>query len=91
MLFYQADEYSVTKLANIGLIIFSMSVGLFTSWSVHGVPTCLINVLTGLMLRFVYRQVRQRIRQLEGISPVVDELAAEALEDTGEDEPLLGA
>jgi hypothetical protein len=37
----------------------------------------------------VYRQVRQRIRHLEGISPEVDELAAEAIED--EEAPLLGA
>jgi hypothetical protein len=39
--------------------------------------------------RFVYREVMQRIRHLEGFSPEVDELAAEAIEDADENDPLI--
>jgi hypothetical protein len=44
------------------------------------------------MTRLVYTLVQGHIRHLEGISPEIDELAAEAIEDFGEDgeeEPLL--
>ncbi|RDB22457.1 Golgi apparatus membrane protein TVP38 [Hypsizygus marmoreus] len=37
----------------------------------------------------VYNMVQKHIRHLEGIPPEVDELAAEAIEDYGEEEPLL--
>jgi hypothetical protein len=78
---------SVQKLANIGLIAVSMSVGFATSWyvslsiSIHSPDTALS--------RFVYREVMQRIRHLEGFSPEVDELAAEAIEDADENDPLI--
>jgi len=43
--------------------------------------------------RLVYTLVQRHIRHLEGIPPEIDELAAEAIEDFGEDvredEPLL--
>jgi len=39
----------------------------------------------------VYTLVQKHIRKLQGISPVVDELAAEAIEDFDEEAPLLGS
>ncbi|KAJ3987197.1 Golgi apparatus membrane protein TVP38 [Lentinula detonsa] len=39
----------------------------------------------------VYRLVQNHIRKLEGVSPAVDELAAEAIEDFNEEAPLLGS
>lgn len=39
--------------------------------------------------RLVYTLVQGHIRHLEGIPPEVDELAAEAIEEFGEEEPLL--
>ncbi|KIK65363.1 hypothetical protein GYMLUDRAFT_38810 [Collybiopsis luxurians FD-317 M1] len=47
-------------------------------------------VIAVLASWLVYRLVQNRIRNLEGISPVVDELAAEAIEDFDEEAPLLG-
>ncbi|KAG6813501.1 Tlg2-vesicle protein [Tricholoma furcatifolium] len=37
----------------------------------------------------VYRMVQKHIRHLEGLPPSLDELAAEAIEDYGEDDPLM--
>jgi len=39
----------------------------------------------------VYNMVQKHLRHLEGIPPEVDELAAEAIEDFREQEPLLGS
>lgn len=39
--------------------------------------------------RLVYTLVQRHIRELEGISPEIDELAAEALEEYDESAPLL--
>lgn len=38
----------------------------------------------------MYTLVQTHIRKLEGVSPAVDELAAEAIEDFDEEAPLLG-
>jgi hypothetical protein len=54
-------------------------------------PSC-TPILTGVT-RLVYTLVQGHIRQLKGVPPQIDELAAEAIEeygeDNGEEEPLL--
>lgn len=49
---------------------------------------CALLLLTSVH-RLVYTLVQRHIRKLQGIPPEVDELAAEAIEDFGEEEPLL--
>ena len=39
----------------------------------------------------VYNMVQKHIRTLEGVPADIDELAAEAIEDYGEHDPLLGS
>ncbi|KAJ3894573.1 Golgi apparatus membrane protein TVP38 [Lentinula edodes] len=54
---------------------------------------CLVGggiVIAVLASWFVYNLVQTHIRKLEGVSPAVDELAAEAIEDFDEEAPLLG-
>jgi hypothetical protein len=41
--------------------------------------------------RLVYRSMQSHIRHLDGMSPEVDELAAEAIDDAGEHAPLLNS
>jgi hypothetical protein len=41
-------------------------------------------------LRIIYRSMQSHIRNLDGIPPAVDELAAEAVDEAGEGAPLLG-
>jgi len=53
-------------------------------------------VLGGLLVAFltswiIYRLMTSHIRQLKGISPEIDELAAEAIEEAEEGAPLLGS
>ncbi|KAI0747440.1 Golgi apparatus membrane protein TVP38 [Irpex lacteus] len=51
----------------------------------------LFGVLVGILASWLtYRSMQSHIRHLSGISPDVDELAAEAVEDAGEGAPLLG-
>ncbi|KAF8826653.1 hypothetical protein HHX47_DHR5000185 [Lentinula edodes] len=47
-------------------------------------------VIAVLASWLVYTLVQTHIRKLEGVSPAVDELAAEAIEDFDEEAPLLG-
>lgn len=47
----------------------------------------LITILTSWI---IYRSMQSHIRHLKGLSPEVDELAAEAVEEAGEGAPLLG-
>lgn len=51
--------------------------------SVRAVPT-------HVSRRLIYTLVQGHIRKLEGLSPEVDELAAEAVEQYSEEAPLLG-
>ncbi|KAJ3910181.1 Golgi apparatus membrane protein TVP38 [Lentinula edodes] len=54
---------------------------------------CLVGggiVIAVLASWLVYTLVQTHIRKLEGVSPAVDELAAEAIEDFDEEAPLLG-
>lgn len=55
--------------------------------------TCL--VVGGLLIAIItswiiYRSMEQHMRHLKGISPTIDELAVEAVEEAGEGAPLLG-
>jgi hypothetical protein len=64
-------------------------IAIFASWYVCGsYPTQQVN---SRIYRLVYTLVQKHIRSLSGISPEIDELAAEAVEDAEEDAPLLNS
>ena len=42
-----------------------------------------------MLHRFIYRSMQNHLRKLDGISPDIDELAVEAVEDAAEGAPLL--
>jgi hypothetical protein len=77
---------SGTKVINGLLVAGGIAIAIFTSWYV--IPDVPWLLLTSVH-RLIYTLVQRHIRKLEGIPPEVDELAAEAIEDYGEDEPLL--
>lgn len=62
-------------------------IAIFASWSVL-LPTN-ASKKSNKTYRSVYSMVQKHIRHLKGISPEVDELAAEAIEDYGENDPLI--
>ncbi|CDO68714.1 hypothetical protein BN946_scf184652.g41 [Trametes cinnabarina] len=82
---------TTTKILNISISIGGVLVAAFASWLVPERSTCNCADLTcSMIIRIIYRAMRQEILHLDGVPPEVDELAAEAIEEAEEGAPLLG-
>ncbi|KAG6872753.1 hypothetical protein C0995_006955 [Termitomyces sp. Mi166 len=77
-----------TKTINGLLIAGGLILAICTSWYTLSSISCSVISLTR-GFRLVYNMIKTHVRRLQESSHEVDELAADAIEDYGEDDPLL--